>query len=61
MKLAFGQLFKAGLAVGLGYELGRVGMMTLTRVLDKKFRQDVRTQYRQRMHIVRNETPTTGA
>ena len=61
MNVSFAQLFKVGLAIGLGYELGRVGMMTLTRIANKRFRDDVKTQYRHRMHVVRNETPTPGA
>lgn len=58
MKLSFAQWFKMGLAVGLGYELGRVGMMTITRVANRRFREDVKAQYRRRMHVVRDETPT---
>ena len=49
MKFTFGQLFKAGLAVGLGYELGRIAPLVVTRLLSKKTVEELKERYRQGM------------
>lgn len=61
MTLNLGQVFKAAVVVGVGHEFGRFLFMTGVRVLRKQFREDVKAQYHHRMHVVRNETPTSGA
>lgn len=61
MTISLVQAFKVAVVVGAGYELGRILPGTVIRMLNKQFRDDVKGEYRRRMHVVRNETPTTGA
>lgn len=61
MKLTAWQLFKAALAISAGYEFGRILPGAVIRLAHKQTIRDVKEQYHRRMHVVRNETPTTGA
>lgn len=52
MKLAYGKILIAGIALGAGHEIGRLAFMTGVRVLNKRFRQDVRAEYNRRLKVV---------
>lgn len=52
-----GRLLVAGIALGVGHEIGRAAFMTGVHVLNKKFREDVKTEYKRRLRVV-PETPT---
>ena len=49
MTLNLGQVFKAAVVVGAGYEIGRILPGVIIRVLSKKSREEIKLRYRQGM------------
>lgn len=58
MKIDLRVVAAVGFVFGASYELGRMAPAVIVRVLNKKFREDVRTEYKRRLRVVRTETPT---
>lgn len=55
MKVDLRVVAAVGFIFGAAYELGRITPGVIVRVLNKKFRQDVRTEYNRRLKVVVSE------